>query len=516
MARWFNVAGPCRPDIHYMLPATERLPDVLRLIAQQSYFVLHAPRQTGKTTAMLSLAQELTAGGQYLATLVSMEAGAPFSADVAAAEQAILGAWQSALRSRLPPALQPQPWPAAPTGARIREALRSWAVTAPRPLVLFLDEIDALQDAALLSVLRQLRDGYADRPHGAPWALALIGLRDVRDYKIASGGSERLTTASPFNIKVESLTLRNFTQVEVAALYAQHTADTSQPFTPTAIARAFALTQGQPWLVNALARQAVEVIAPDPAQPIDTAQIDAAKERLIQRQDTHLDSLAERLREPRVRAIIEPVLAGIVPLELPVDDVQFVQDLGLVRMDPQAGLVIANPIYAAVIARTLATTTRAFLPATTPIWLTSDGRLDPTRLRDAFLAFWRQHGQPLLGTTAYHEIAPHLVLMAFLDRVANGGGRVEREAAVGRGRLDLRLEYGDVVLPMGIKVWRDGASDPRDEGLRQLDGYLQGLGCATGWLVIFDQRSGQPPIAERTIAETVTTPGGRAVTVIRA
>ena len=53
MPRWFNVAGPCRPDIHYMLPATARLPDVMRLIAQQSYFVLHAPRQTGKTTAML-------------------------------------------------------------------------------------------------------------------------------------------------------------------------------------------------------------------------------------------------------------------------------------------------------------------------------------------------------------------------------------------------------------------------------------------------------------------------------
>jgi hypothetical protein len=76
------------------------------------------------------------------------------------------------------------------------------------------------------------------------------------------------------------------------------------------------------------------------------------------------------------------------------------------------------------------------LPATPPIWLTPDGRLNPERLLEAFLAFWRCHGQPLLGTTAYHEIAPHLVLMAFLDRVANGGGRVERESAVGRGRLD--------------------------------------------------------------------------------
>jgi hypothetical protein len=516
MARWFNVAGPCRPDIHYMLPATERLPDVMRLIAQQSYFVLHAPRQTGKTTAMLSLAQELTAGGQYLAALISVEAGAPFLGDVDASEQAILGAWQSALRSRLSSDLQPPPWPEAPAGARLREALRVWAATASRPLVLFLDEIDALQDVALLSVLRQLRDGFADRPYGAPWSLALIGLRDVRDYKVASGGSERLTTASPFNIKVESLTLRDFTPTEVSTLYAQHTADTDQVFTPAALARAFELTQGQPWLVNALARQAVEVITPDPAIAIDVVQIDAARDRLVQRQDTHLDSLAERLREPRVRAVIEPLLAGMVPTELPTDDLQFVQDLGLVRMDPQAGLVIANPIYAAVIPRILTTTTRAFLPATTPIWLTPEGRLDIERLLEAFLAFWRRHGQPLLGTTAYHEIAPHLVLMAFLDRVANGGGRVERESAVGRGRLDLRLEYGDVVLPMEVKVWRDGEGDPREEGLAQLERYLQGLGVATGWLVIFDQRRGISPIAERTTTEMATTAGGRQVTVIRA
>lgn len=516
MARWFNVAGPCRPDIHYMLPATARLPDVMRLIAQQSYFVVHAPRQTGKTTAMFSFAQKLNADGQYLAALVSMEAGAPFRDDVDAAEQAILGTWQSALRSRLPPELQPPPWPAAPIGSRIREALRLWTASAPRPLVVFLDEIDALQDTALLSVLRQLRDSFADRPHGAPWALALIGLRDVRDYKIASGGSDRLTTASPFNIKTRSLRLSSFTPAEVAALYAQHTAETGQPFIPEAVALSFELTQGQPWLVNALAKVIVEELAPDLTTAVTPSLVSQARDMLIQRQDTHLDSLAERLREPRVRAIIEPILAGTVPAELPADDVQFVQDLGLVRMDPQAGLVIANPIYASVIPRNLATTTRAFLPAITPIWLTADGRLDLEQLREAFLAFWRRHGQPLLGTTAYHEIAPHLVLMAFLDRVANGGGRVEREAAVGRGRLDLRLEYGEVVLPMEIKVWRDGEGDPEEEGLEQLDRYLQGLGAATGWLVIFDQRHGLPPIAERTTSAPAMTTSGREVTVIRA
>lgn len=55
---------------------------------------------------------------------------------------------------------------------------------------------------------------------------------------------------------------------------------------------------------------------------------------------------------------------------------------------------------------------------------------------DAFLAFWRRHGQPLLASAPYHEIAPHLVRMAFLHRVANGEGTLEREYAIGAGRAD--------------------------------------------------------------------------------
>jgi hypothetical protein len=135
---------------------------------------------------------------------------------------------------------------------------------------------------------------------------------------------------------------------------------------------------------------------------------------------------------------------------------------------------------------------------------------------EAFLAFWRQHGQPLLGTAPYHEIAPHLVLMAFLHRVANGGGTLEREYAIGTGRMDLCLRHGPDTLALELKVWRDGEKDPLEEGLAQLDGYLAGLGLDSGWLVIFDRRSGQPPIAERTRATAATTPAGRRVTVVRA
>jgi hypothetical protein len=515
MPRWFNTAGPCRPDHHYMLPALRRLPELRRLIDQQGYFVLHAPRQVGKTTAMLTLAQELTTEGPYVAALVSMEVGAAFPSDIGAAELAMLDDWRDAVDTQLPPALRPPPFPEAPPGRRIGSALAAWAESSPRPLVVFLDEIDALRDEVLLSVLRQLRSGYRNRPERFPASLALIGLRDVRDYKVASSESGHLGTSSPFNIKVRSLTLRDFTAGEVAELYAQHTQDSGQRFEPEAFARAFELTQGQPWLVNALAKVAVEELVPDTSQPIRREDIERARGLLIERQETHLDSLAERLREPRIRAILEPMLAGGLLGNVPEDDRRFAVDLGLLRRNPEGTLEVANPIYREILVRSLSSSTRDTLPPLQPTWRRGDGRLDTERLREAFLAFWRQHGEPLLVTAPYHEIAPHRVLMAFLHRVVNGGGSIEREYAIGRGRMDLCVRYGPDTLAIELKVWRDKEPDPLSEGLAQLDGYLEGLGQESGWLVIFDRRPGQPSLASRTRSEQATTPGGRAVTVIR-
>jgi hypothetical protein len=513
--RFFNTSGPNRIARHYTLPVLARLPEVRGLVEHELYFVLHAPRQVGKTTTLLTLAQELTAEGRHTAVLLSMEQGAPFSSDPGAAELAVLGAWRQFARAWLPAELQPPPWPEAPPGNRIAAALTAWAEASPRPLVVFLDEIDALQDEALISVLRQIRAGYPTRPEHFPSSLALIGLRDVRDYKAASGSDGRLGTASPFNIKAESLTLRSFTQAEVEDLYAQHTAETGQSFDPAAVERAYALTQGQPWLVNALARQLIEVLVPERTQPITAAHVDDAKELLIRRQDTHLDSLMDRLREPRVRAILEPMLAGDTPGDIPEDDRRFVVDLGLLRRSPLGGLEVANPIYQEIIVRALASGTSDALPQIPTTWLRPDGTLDEAALLHAFLEFWRQHGEPLLGTAPYHEIAPHLVLMAFLHRVVNGGS-IEREYATGRGRMDLCLRFGGKTLAIEIKVWRPKVADPLTKGLEQLDGYLARLGLDAGWLVIFDRRPTAPPLAERLGSTEATTQSGRRVVVVRA
>ena len=174
MQKWFNTAGPCQADIHYMLPSTVRLPEIVNSIAQRNYFVIHAPRQVGKTTAMLTLAKELTASSQYTAVMLSLEVGAAFSDDLGAAELAILDEWKQSIRYRLPKELQPNEWLNAKAGARIGKNLSNWAEQSSRPLVVFLDEIDALSNETLISVLRQIRSGFPNRPHGFPQSLALV------------------------------------------------------------------------------------------------------------------------------------------------------------------------------------------------------------------------------------------------------------------------------------------------------------------------------------------------------
>ena len=57
--KYFNVAGPCIPDRHYMLPAVNRLPEARRLAERGDYFVVHAARQSGKPTLLRALTREL-------------------------------------------------------------------------------------------------------------------------------------------------------------------------------------------------------------------------------------------------------------------------------------------------------------------------------------------------------------------------------------------------------------------------------------------------------------------------
>ena len=245
---------------------------------------------------------------------------------------------------------------------------------------------------------------------------------------------------------------------------------------------------------------------------------------------THLDSLADKLREPRVRAVIAPILlGGELPLELPAGDIEYCVDLGLLVRGP-AGLDIANPIYREVLPRELAAPTMERIRPPQRRWARDDGRLDIDAVLAAFCDFWLQHGEWMVRGQAWPEFAHQVVLMAFLQRLVNGGATIEREYGLGRGRLDLLIHWHVRVGVVGevleedrhaieVKIWRDGRPDPLAQGLVQLDAYLERLGLDFGVLVIFDARAGAPvgdAWGERVVPAEARTAAGRAVHVLRA
>ncbi len=533
MDRHFNTAGMCRPADHYMLAPEARLGKLRQLIAKKACFVIHAPRQTGKTTTMRLLAEALAAEGEYAAVLASCKSGSVAGDDVERGVKVVARSIYQEAREQLPEELWPPPpedLAAIEAEAFIRVYLSNWCQRCPRPVVLLLDEFDALVDDSLLSILDQLHSGYPSRPGYFPHALALIGLRDVRDYKIVRpNGLKRIGSSSPFNIKSDSLTLRNFNPWEVAELYQQHTEETGQPFSDEAKAMAFEITRGQPWLVNALARQLVEDLVPDRGTTIEAAQVGIAREILIRRRDTHLDSLIDRLREDRIRKVIEPIITGSYPADdVFDDDLQFVEDLGLIT--PGGGILeIANPLYREIIPRALTAASERLLPVRRGAFVGEDGGLLWNDILDGFIAFWKGNAEWMLRRQPYSEAAAQLVLMAWLHRVVNGGAEVEarpdgvaaidREYAVGSGRVDILVRWP---LPGGgierfaaeLKVRRGGDGDPLGDGLKQLGEYLDRLGLDRGTLVLFDLREKAPSIRER-CSRREQEHGGRLITVLR-
>ena len=494
MEKFFNTAGPCNPAKHYMLPAIERLPGIARLLAREQYFAIHAARQSGKTTLLQALVDDINARGERIALYFTVESVQAYPDPHDGIFKIVEGMRSDLLAhpifselvrdpSSPIPKLLPQP-----PDLGVKQFLTMLAQKAGKPLVVFFDEVDGLTEGTAVTFLRELRNGYVTRNKiPFPSSVAIVGMMDIRDMKAkVRPHSETLGSKSPFNVIAEDFTLRNFTEDEVRALYAQHTAATGQLFEPEAVKSAMEWSGGQPWLVNALASECVDKIHDCRYdEPVTAADIEEAKEAIIRRRDTHVDSLMDRLRDPRVRRVMEPVILGnqLTGLSVNDEDYRFVQDLGLLK-EVKGALVPSNKMYAEIIGRYLShdEQTRMLQSVHETPWATSDG-LDMPGLMAAFQAFWRENSGADRRAYEYGEATPHLVLMAFLQRVTNGNGHIIREMALGSGRLDLCVEFKGKRYAIEVKTSKNFAGE---RSYKQLADYLDKLNLPEGWMAIFD------------------------------
>ncbi len=522
MEKFFNNAGPQLPGDNYTIDPLRRikLPELQDLIDQKRYFVLHAPRQTGKTTSLYALMRHFNAGTQYRALYVNIEPAQAFREDVSSAVQCMVSIMADLAQLHLgdgsATVLHQQLMANKNWNDALRLMIRHLSShddaqpSNPRPLILMIDEIDALIGDTLISVLRQIRAGYADRPAAFPQSVILCGVRDVRDYRIHSSATKEIITGgSAFNIKADSIRLGNFSEDEVNELYQQHTDETGQVFTSEARELAWAYTQGQPWLVNALAYDVTFRMREmrDRSIPITGEIMRQAKERMVLSRATHLDQLVDKLQEPRVYRVMSPLLQSEGDdAEFANDDTEYCIDLGLIRRSTTGKRIeIANDIYREVIPRELTEIAQTIFASTQApqAWYidpdgTPEGALNLSRLLTAFQQFYREHSEHWLSGMQYREAGPQLLLQAYLQRIVNGGGRIEREYGLGRGRTDLYVTWPAcpeprqrLVIEIKVKRAKDSLQTVIDLGTTQTREYMQRCAATHGHLVVFDADAGK-------------------------
>ncbi len=502
--KFFNTAGPVNLEDHYALPPLSRLDadELLLLIQQKKYFALHAPRQTGKTSLLLALMEHLNNGDEYICLYANIETAQTARSNV---DQGLFEVTRAIAESasvylkdkRLRQWVREKHENAGGHGA-LSDLLTRWSEESDKPIVLLLDEVDALVGDTLISLLRQLRRGYNQRPAAFPQTVVLCGVRDVKDYRIQQADGEVITGGSAFNIKAESLRMGNFTQKEINLLYQQHTQETGQGFGPEIFAEVWQDTQGQPWLVNALAYEMAwkDKTARDRTADISLQQYQAARERLIQSRATHLDQLADKLQESRVRRTVALLLSGEeTGFQVPTDDLQYLEDLGLIQRKPQVR--IANRIYQEIIPRELTASTQDTIVEQQEWYVDSDHRLNMKKLLTAFQQFFREHSASWIERFDYKEAGPQLLMQAFLQRIINSGGRINREYGLGRKRTDLVIEwpldkeqgyYGTVqCIVIELKILRGNRDTLIDQGMEQVAEYGDGFNADEAHLILFNR-----------------------------
>jgi hypothetical protein len=502
----FNIVGTCNPNEHYMVPAAARLPNVSGMIDSKSYFVLHAPRQSGKTTCLFALTNKINAEGQYYALNCSL---APLSGlkDANVAMREIVGQINAGLLSSRVGVLNNLAYAFDDKSfmdyqsSKVRLPLNALSLALEKELVVFFDEADCLNEEPLIRFLAQIRDGYlarADSPATKfPRSLALIGTRKISDYRDKVRPSdESIGDGGPFNITMEPMKLANFTLEEINALYGQRAAETGQTFEPKAVERAWYWTEGQPWLVNALAYHViVRLFGNDCSKTVTGSDIDKAAQALILREENHFTSLFKRLKEPRVKKVIEPVIldGGRIPNEIAEADKDYVVDIGLLKKDPAEGgpFKPSNPIYGELIVRAMTAKFKEDVPKTLENKWMDGTKLDMNRLLKAFQAYWRENSQIALKSDSTdsaglaNEATAHLVLYAFLQRVMNGGADfIQREYPLGKTKADICVCYKEIRYPLELKI--KGALSQK-QSLERLSSYMDKCGSSQGWLIVFDK-----------------------------
>jgi hypothetical protein len=493
--RIFEDSGTVNPEEAYYVPldnvTNSKNQDIKTMVDRGRYFSIFAPRQSGKTTFLKKLCQELHEDQTYAAVILSFQKYKELDKKVFYAQV------QKHLYRQLIDRLTVVKCEKLP---EIKSFLNTHRLTDHisfsdlfeelnqtieyKKIVVFIDEFDGIPRKELenfLTTLRDLYQQYKDIKQKALYSVGLIGIRNIT--KLIVGG------VSPFNI-ADQVELPPFSLKNIRDLYAQYTEETNQPFSESAVKKVYEETAGQPWLVNRLGTILTVDVKPETVEPIDEKDVEKAIQILLLERNDHFDNLDEKAllyKETFVKIVFDNVKYN------PSDKEQtWLEQYGLIKKKEKKTLV-ANNIYKERYIETFFSEAKLAEDISISEYSLSDGMLDMERIIMDFEKYITR-----IGVNAFYEKKKpyektgQFLLTAWLYQFVKGGeGDLRYEVPSGLGRMDILLTYKKKKYIIETKVNRhDDLTRIIEEGIHQLSSkYLASEKAAEGYLVIYDTRT---------------------------
>jgi hypothetical protein len=532
----FNIYDIYDPGVFYHLPRLTKLPFLTEPVDLKQYVVLKGPKKSGKTIMAREYARHINARGLQIACFFPLEKYARFAdTDLILkfiAKRCLKNLWPHNIDKSLKQTFLdiiktyfktdeyggPEPdlfIPAADTFGRnskmtlekkyfsrltpknvLTQTLRYICRKLDRELVLFFDDVDTLDDRTLAAFLSQLSAGYRNRDkYPFPQTVFFLCRHDITAKKPLLRNRKSLK-ADPFDIIHNTLTLPMFDLNDIVVLVSQHARATGKPFDSFALERLYKLSGGQPWIVNFLAREILE-LKKYRLSEINRYCVTEAIDAMANGHCSLIDYCMSQLNEPQVQKVLQAVIGGFeTDTWASADDVRHCLEIGLVRQTDTGHLTMANPIYCTAMFRNLTASLKNYLTFDAIGRFVDHTGADISGMLSGMQTFFRFNSQILDQFISYPDCRTLLAIKGFMLKSFNDRVRIRYSLRTGSHKLSMIAFFK--TKPYFMEIRLKDSPVPLAKSLAGLKQDVEGMKAKEGWILNID------PDKEKTWAEKLT------------
>lgn len=468
--RYFNTSGPNIPAKHYTLFRTSLVEKGIKLVKDERYFTIWAPRQTGKSTYFRLLANELLKDG-YKVCHINIE-------NFQNTTESFVCKFISERLTR--------DWGVLIAAPTFSELYHEISKRNDFHGVFIIDEVEGLNQELFGQFLHTIRNAYHSRAEHVLKSVILVGVSNITGVV--------QDNASPFNIS-DNLEVPYFTPNEIFELLGQHETETNQRFLEAVKQKIAHITAGQPGLVNGFAEKLISLY--EDLQVIDYEQYLAVEDwYLYEALDKNVANIINKAKNYQL--FMEKLLftEGNIRFDIDKEEHRYLHVNGIIHKNTAGNIEFWVPLYKKRIQKYFYPTMNgeaAEIQGNIDIdeYFTAAGTLNMDKIirgyqeyaaRRGFRYFIEKdaNGKPkgLLEAALMYSFETYI--QSFLQ-VLKGKSYLEPHVALGRSDLIVNIRGQEMVIEGKIYYNISQFAD----GKQQLAYYIHSLGLKEGVYLVF-------------------------------